>query len=408
MYRQLPTHSPLTVRALAAGAAGAFGTASAGRITTRIRFHWWAREVMLTGSGTQALTLALLAALERRPGLVALPAYGCYDLATAALGAGATVVLYDLDPDSLQPDPASLEAALAHRPSALVLVHLYGIPVDVACIVQAARAGGTLVIEDAAQAFGATIDRRPAGSLGSLAVLSFGRGKGLTGGSGGALLANDDSGVEAIASARARLNGSDRPRGGWAELAKTSAQWLLARPAVYAIPAALPFLRLGETVFHAPSPVRPMARASMRILDSVWTRSLRATKVRYDNALRLLATARADAGWRALRILPHACPGYLRLPLRPPGDDRPRVLTPAAIRLGIIQGYPLPLSALDGFRDRCVNSDASLPGARLLAESLITLPTHERLSASDLRAIPAWLREMAAARASDVGVGTLA
>src|SRR5207237_8893759 len=141
----------------------------------------------LTGSGTTALTAALIGVLKDRPGAVALPAYGCYDLATAADGANAPVLLYDLDPHTLAPDLPQLRDALRQGASAVVVVHFYGHPVDLGEVKRLAAERGALVIEDAAQAAGAKLDGRPVGTQSSLAVLSFGRGKGLTGGSGGAL-----------------------------------------------------------------------------------------------------------------------------------------------------------------------------------------------------------------------------
>jgi perosamine synthetase len=398
--RQLPTYSPITGRALLAGVAGALGADSAAAVRDRILGHWGARDVILTGSGTEALTLALQGVIRRNPGPVALPAYGCYDLATAALGGDVDVVLYDLDPETLQPEPESLASALAAGAGALVLVHLYGVPVDVAGIAAHAHTRGVVVIEDAAQGMGAEAGGRPVGSSGSLAIFSFGRGKGLTGGAGGALLANDAAGEEITS--RARASAEKTGRAGWSELARTTAQWLFARPSVYDVPASLPFLRLGETVFHAPDEPRAMSRASMRVLDRVWTASHRATAVRRSHARKLLDEAESRPGWRSIRIAAGAVPGYLRLPLLPPRDRRDLVLTRAAARLGVIQGYPRTLAGLPDFRERCINRDADTPGAHLLAQSLLTLPTHELLSASDLHRLRAWLSASATISSSEI------
>ena len=79
-------------------------------------------------SGTSALTMALRS-LGRAP-TVALPAYGCFDLATAAIGAGAKVRLYDLDPATLGPLDSSLSEAIEAGIDGLVLAHLYGIPAE--------------------------------------------------------------------------------------------------------------------------------------------------------------------------------------------------------------------------------------------------------------------------------------
>ena len=85
--RQLPAYSPLSLRAVLAGAMGlATGGEEARRsVAATLKRHFGARDVLLTDSGTGALTLAIRACLAGKTGtMVALPAYGCYDLATAA------------------------------------------------------------------------------------------------------------------------------------------------------------------------------------------------------------------------------------------------------------------------------------------------------------------------------------
>ena len=114
---QVPVRSPLSAAALLAGARAAMGNgrsaAAVERVTALLRGRYAPQAVLLTDGGTTALRAALVGALQDRPGAaVALPAFSCYDLATAAIGAGVPVVCYDIDPQSLAPDLASLRAAL--------------------------------------------------------------------------------------------------------------------------------------------------------------------------------------------------------------------------------------------------------------------------------------------------------
>jgi len=72
------------------------------------------------------------------------------------------VLLYDVDPRTLAPDLAQLEATMREGAAAVVVAHFYGCPVDLADINRAAATHGTVVIEDAAQALGGTVrDRQP-------------------------------------------------------------------------------------------------------------------------------------------------------------------------------------------------------------------------------------------------------
>jgi dTDP-4-amino-4,6-dideoxygalactose transaminase len=340
-----------------------------------------AADVLLTDSGTGALTLAIQGCLAERPGAaVALPAYGCYDLATAADGALAPVVLYDLEPETLAPDPASLGRALERGVSAVVLVHLYGVPADPDPVCAAAERAGAWLIEDAAQGAGASLRGRPLGSFGDLAVLSFGRGKGNTAGRGGALLARDATSASVMGGARGTATATLR---GLKEYVQLKAQWLLGRPSLYAVPAAFPFLQLGETIYHAPSPTRVMSDVAARTLAVTLTLGEREGAVRRAHAARLLE--RRGAGLTAVRMPAGAEPGYLRLPFLAAPAARAAAESAEARALGIMPGYPRPLSDLEGFAERVVNRGDDFPGARRLAEELITFPVHSRLSERDLR-----------------------
>jgi dTDP-4-amino-4,6-dideoxygalactose transaminase len=84
-------------------------------------------------------------------------------------------------------------------------------------------------------------------------------------------------------------------------------------------------------------------------------------------------------------------PGWLRLPLILSSGRRDEVLTDEMLRLGAAPGYPRPLATLEPFRRRVANPDDDMPGAALLADRLITLPTHSRLEPTDLAKLEAWI-----------------
>jgi perosamine synthetase len=390
---QLPAHSPVHAAGILAGVRAALSRGdpaheAAGRELCR---RFFARDAVLTDSGTSALTAALLAV---RAGAgrcrIGLPAYSCYDVATAADGADAEVVLYDLDPQSLAPDPKSLRDVLDRGVSVLVVAHLYGVPVDVAPLRDLCATRGVRLIEDGAQVAGAEVRGRPAGSGASVLILSFGRGKGVTAGRGGAVLGGDVPGLEVVAAVRAGL---PAPRRGVRTTAPLTAQWLLGRPGAYAVPASLPFLHLGETRYHAPAPPGAMSRAAAAVLASALGGMEAEVATRRHNARLVLDCVGESRALRPLALPPESSPGYLRLPLVASPAARRLAERPASRRLGIMPGYPLPLARLPGFGRRCVNATAEFPGATHLAGHLITLPTHSLLTQADLRALRAWIRE---------------
>lgn len=392
---QLPVASPVSWAALAGGLHAALSGTQARRdhdaVAESLTGRFGAADALLTDSGTSALAVAIAGALRERPGTaVALPAFACYDVATAAVAAGVPALLYDVDPRSLTPDLVSVRRAVHQGAGAIVVAHLYGYPSDLGDVLRLAREADAVVIEDAAQAAGATVCGRLAGTQAPLAVLSFGRGKGWTGGGGGALLAFDEIGMGVLDRARAGLR---RARRGWGALAALAGQHVLARPGTYALPAALPFLRLGETVYRAPHAPRGLARASAGIISRTQPLADAELAVRRRNAERLSLALRGDvrSGLQAIACQPGANPSYLRLPVLAPADRRGMVCDRRAVRLGIAPSYPRPLSELAEFAPRCGNGGEPFSGARELAARLCTLPTHGQLDECDVMDLERWI-----------------
>ena len=134
-----------------------------------------ARNGVGCGSGTDALWLSMAAA-EIGPGDAVLTTpFSFFSSISSILRTGARVLLADIDPRTFNLDPAAAAATLKHEPAvrALLPVHLYGQCADWDGFTALASEYRALLIEDAAQAFGAKWQERPAGSLGDLAAFSF-------------------------------------------------------------------------------------------------------------------------------------------------------------------------------------------------------------------------------------------
>jgi perosamine synthetase len=142
-------------------------------------------------NGTVALHLAL-AALGVGPGdEVIVPTLTYVATANAVVYCGATPVLVDSEPATWNLDPERVAEAITERTRAIVVVHLYGHPADMDPIRALADSHGLAIVEDAAEAHGATYKGRPAGSLGDVATFSFYGNKIITTGEGGMLTTAD-------------------------------------------------------------------------------------------------------------------------------------------------------------------------------------------------------------------------
>jgi dTDP-4-amino-4,6-dideoxygalactose transaminase len=143
-------------------------------------------------SGTDALALALRACGIGSGDEVITVAHTAVATVAAIRAAGAIPVLVDIDPHTYTMDPGALEAAITTATRAVIPVHLYGQAADLAAIASITRRHGLYLIEDCAQAHGATLDGRPLGSFGNLAAFSFYPTKNLGAlGDGGAVVGQD-------------------------------------------------------------------------------------------------------------------------------------------------------------------------------------------------------------------------
>ncbi len=158
-----------------------------------------AKHCIVTNGGTQSLHIAL-AGVGVQPGdEVILPAFSYWSSAAAILHQNAVPVFVDIDPRTFTIDPALIEDAITERTSAIMPVHIHGMPADIGPVMDIARKHGLRVVDDAAQAQGATYNGQPVGGSTDATAFSLNRLKNLTGGEGGLLTTNSDAVYECAA-----------------------------------------------------------------------------------------------------------------------------------------------------------------------------------------------------------------
>lgn len=375
-----PAYSPVGLGDLVGSAIGALSGDARARLQAELEERFGADTVVLTSGGTHALQLSfeLLSAKLGRPARIGLPGYSCYDIITAAVGAGASVRLYDVDPTSLGPEWDSFTAVLP-AVDAIVVGNLFAFPLDWTRIVSLAEAHGVDLIEDAAQGIGAEGPTGPAGCHGAASVLSFGRGKGWTGGGGGALLVRGPM-SDTVASLQVGPGG-----GGSGVWMKAAVAWLLGRPSLFKIPILIPGLGVGETTYKEASPARGLTRTSGHMVRRTGAASHEIVALRRRVAGRWrdsLAGVAADGALAFSEPVPAHTPGYLRMPVRVLGRPADEVVRRGRGH-GIARGYPKALHHLSEASQVLDQRDA-LPGSEELAATLVTLPTHHWVREQDM------------------------
>ncbi|MCB5292597.1 DegT/DnrJ/EryC1/StrS family aminotransferase [Arthrobacter sp. SO3] len=152
-----------------------------------------ARHCIGVGNGTDALELALRGAGVRPGQEVIVPANTFIATVEAVVRMGAVPVLADVDEEHLLLDPDAVASSVTSRTAAIIPVHLFGQVAPVERLAEIAVRCGAVIIEDAAQAQGATRFGRSAGTLGHVAATSFYPGKNLgAAGDAGAVITDDD------------------------------------------------------------------------------------------------------------------------------------------------------------------------------------------------------------------------
>lgn len=156
------------------------------------------RHAISCGNGTVALHLALLA-YDVGPGdEIIVPTLGYVAVANAVTYCGAQPIFVDSEPETWNIDPNQIEKKISHKTKGIIVVHLYGHPVDMEPIMEITKKHNLFLIEDAAEAHGALYKNRVVGSIGDIGTFSFYGNKIITTDEGGMVVTNNNKIAEKI------------------------------------------------------------------------------------------------------------------------------------------------------------------------------------------------------------------
>jgi len=344
-------------------------------------------------SGTSALAASILVAINvkgiSKPEVI-LPAYGCPDLISAVVFAGAKPVLVDLEADRPWMALEQVSAHITPATVAVIAASLCGIPERLTALRQITEQSALLLIEDSAQLFPGSAAE--ASWQGDLVVLSFGRGKPVSLLGGGAVLFRDER-------FGSLLPDQSPPSVGMVQrLAfriKTQLYNQLISPRSYWILKWFPLLHLGETHYHQIDAIGP--------LDSVRKHALKANVACYLE--QVPATQMAISGMIDSLVddtivnLPVVCQlplqqRLLRYPLLVDIAERNRVVARLSeVGMGVSVMYPDILPAIPGL-ETLLAGQGSFPAAAQFARQLLTLPTHAGVHRADIQKIAVAIRKV--------------
>lgn len=323
-------------------------------------------ETLALNSGVSALILALMANDIR--GEVLLPAYTFPAVANAVVLAGATPVFVDIEPDTFGMSPVAATEKISARTEAIIAVHAGGVPCLIEDLCRLATAKGLLLIEDVAQAMGASCGGRPVGGFGQAAAFSFFPSKIITTGEGGLLVLRDATRLERAR--RLAAHGIQRPSGNM-----PSWQRRLAEPG-YNFRLAASAAALGRVQLT-------------RVPEFIARRT--AIAARYTKAL--------DAsGFRPQRVRAQDAAVYQLYLTRLPGHiQRDGFLAELDRRgIGASVHYDLPLPFEAPFSG--TGAPGHYPCAEQICRDIVSLPMHAALADADVTSVIEAVVELAGDR----------
>jgi len=342
----------------------------------------------LLASGRAALAVILLGLkhLSDRSQVI-IPAYTCPTVVQAVLKAGLEPVLCDVSVQTLDLDRAALSRLISDKVLAIVPTHLYGLAQDLRHVLAIGQEYGTFVVEDAAQAFGATFQGRMVGTWGDAGVYSLGRGKCIPAGHGGVIVSQGR-----CASAIAEVMQEAVTEGAsWdlRSLALFVGYGIATRPAGWWFVVRTPLNPADEVDMSDLPPIRLRGLSPVQagLGASILNRLEGVQSIGRRNARRLMARL-AEFDFVTLPHIPQeAEPVFLRLPIVVRGEERSgrlfELLRQAGIGVSRSYGHSLPDLCSGVFR----TSGQGFPGASRLARCLLTLPTHPYVREEDFARI---------------------
>lgn len=149
------------------------------------------RHAIAVPQGRVGIYLALRAVLRERRRVVLSP-YTIHDVINMVVSAGGIPVFADIERRTCNIDPEQIESLVDDDTGAVLITHLHGLACDVEPIVRICKSRNIALIEDAAQAFGATVGDRPVGTIGNVGVYSFGMAKNINSFYGGLVVTGED------------------------------------------------------------------------------------------------------------------------------------------------------------------------------------------------------------------------
>jgi len=390
MYRTLPpTAAPIEFRDLLSALFLTLVDHEAEtKLKSQIQEYFKVKHVFLVSSGKAAIYLSLRAMQQSsKRKEVIIPAYASFCLASAVARTGLPVRLCDIDPETLDLDLDKLKSMTNEETLAVIPVHNYGLVCNMAEIQRIALKQGAYVLEDAAQAAGAQFQNRKAGTIGDIGILSLGQGKNICALGGGVIL-TDREPLASLVEELVDLYPREHTFRDYSTMLTEMALTLLLHPERHAVSARLPFLDHGDDVFNPEFKIARLSNVNAKVGQRSFLFLDQYNEIRIRNAKILNHHLCQNESLTIPKPFSAGEPVYLRFPIVFPKIEVRRRVSwiLRRRRLGASRSYPTPLNEIPGFK-RFLCGEDDYPGAKFVADRILTLPTHPYVTEHDIERI---------------------
>lgn len=339
-------------------------------------------EFISSGRAGMTLVLSILQKLcgDSQRDEVVIPGYTCYSVPSSIEKAGLRIRVCDIDPVSLSYDLDTLKGYDFSRVLAIVSANLYGLPNDLLSLESLASEHGVFLLDDAAQAFGASIAGRSVGAFGDVGLYSLDKGKNITALQGGILVTKSRQIADQLAEAVYELPSTPSTTV-MSYVLKLFIYAALLHPKRYGLVRKLPFLGLGKTPYTTQYPLTNFSPILAAMAYQLYQRMSQITEARRRNGLAFRNALSGVSGISLIEPVNNAEPVYLRFPfLVDDPDIRISLLQELdALGIGATFSYPKAVVDIPELQGR-LSENRDTPNARCVASRIITLPTHSYMT----------------------------
>lgn len=358
-----------------------------------IKSRYGVKHCFLMSSGRAAMAMIFTMLKQNNPqgqrDEIVLPSYTCYSVPAAAEIAGLKVRICDVDPYTLSYDMEQFRSIDFSRVLCVVSGNLYGYPNDMKAIESITENAGCYLLDDAAQSMNAMIDQRFAGTWGDIGLYSLDKGKNITSLQGGIIVTDNDQIAGWISQQLDTLPPASVKQQ-FLDGIKLIAYMLMLKPYLYWIPANIPSLGLGKTIYTTDYLFCRYSRSMAALAWRLFNRIDKISQQRTERAIKIIEQLQGNTGIRFIRKVNESTqPVYLRLPvLVDSSKNRDSIVEELSQQgIGASCSYPESIADLDDIREFSVIHNNVASSGQYIANHILTLPTLAYMNNQDIARI---------------------